>query len=88
MKVVTNIAKMHELSRQARGGGLVVALVPTMGYLHRGHTSLMHIARKQCDWLELPPKCGPTRFRFSVWPLWFVMPMLRAIRLERNYGHH
>lgn len=49
MKIVTSIAKMQELSRQARSAGLVVGFVPTMGYLHDGHIDLVRRARAMSD---------------------------------------
>ena len=49
MKIVETIAEVREQVKQWKKEGLTVALVPTMGYLHEGHRSLMERARKEND---------------------------------------
>jgi pantoate--beta-alanine ligase len=46
MQIIEAIDGMQQLALAARRAGTTIALVPTMGYLHEGHVSLMREGRK------------------------------------------
>lgn len=46
MQIVSSIAAMQRLAKKWQSAGIKTGFVPTMGYLHAGHLSLAHAARK------------------------------------------
>jgi pantoate--beta-alanine ligase len=59
MRTVTAIAAVRDWRRSLEG---TVGLVPTMGYLHAGHASLVRRARAECAHVAASVFVNPTQF--------------------------
>lgn len=62
MIVFTKVKEMQTFSESLRREGKIIAFVPTMGYFHEGHLSLMREGRKRGDCLVVSIYVNPTQF--------------------------
>ncbi len=62
MEIIRTIKDMQEFSRQARLDEKRIGVVPTMGFLHPGHSSLIDRARAEADLLIVTLFVNPAQF--------------------------
>jgi len=62
MKVIATIAELRAALKAERLKGRSIGLVPTMGYLHIGHMTLVRHARAACDVTVVSIFVNPTQF--------------------------
>ncbi|NOT54632.1 MAG: pantoate--beta-alanine ligase [Deltaproteobacteria bacterium] len=62
MEIINHIRDMQRWSETQRVAGKKIAFVPTMGYLHEGHISLVHEAKKQGDVVVVSIFVNPMQF--------------------------
>ena len=62
MKIIETVGEMKAASASMRARGRSIALVPTMGCLHRGHRELMRVARQAADEVVLSIFVNPAQF--------------------------
>lgn len=62
MEIIKKIEQMQGLSEKWRREGNIIALVPTMGFLHGGHIELLKVGREKGDRLIMSLFVNPIQF--------------------------
>jgi pantoate--beta-alanine ligase len=62
MERIATIKDMRQCIQKLKRSGKTIGFVPTMGYLHEGHLSLVDEAKKHCDVIIMSIFVNPTQF--------------------------
>ena len=62
MRTVRTVKELREALAPERRAGRSISLVPTMGFFHEGHLSLIRRARSQCDVVVVSLFVNPAQF--------------------------
>jgi pantoate--beta-alanine ligase len=88
MEIISDPQDMHARARQWRDQGLKVVLVPTMGFFHPGHLSLMEYGKTAGDRLVVSLFVNPAQFGPQEDLSRYPRDLDRDLRQAREAGVH
>ena len=92
MKVIKEIAAMQDVADYFRCVGKKIGFVPTMGFLHKGHTSLIDKAKEENDIVIVSIFVNPTQFLpgedFEKYPRDFLKDYFACEKAGVDYIFH
>lgn len=86
MKIIKEIAKLRAIIKKTKSGGKTIGLVPTMGYLHEGHLSLVRHAKKDTGFVVVSIFVNPAQFNNKNDLAKYPSDLKRDVRLLENAG--
>ena len=88
VKIIKTVREMHRAADRIRQAGLRLGLVPTMGYLHEGHLSLVRQALKVTDRVVVSIFVNPLQFGPTEDLAAYPRNLDRDLELIDQYGVH
>lgn len=85
MKIVTTVAEVRK-TLHALPSSYTIGFVPTMGYLHLGHRSLIQRAKEECDYVVLSIFVNPIQFGENEDYEQYPRDINRDTRIAENEG--
>lgn len=86
MQIIRTVKDMHAQTDLFRRAGKRIAFVPTMGYFHEGHLSLLREGRRRGDCLVVSIFVNPTQFSPGEDLERYPQDFERDLRLARGVG--
>jgi len=86
MEVFKTIPQVRQWVKAQRQQGRKIGLVPTMGYLHEGHLTLMRRAKNSCDAVIISIFVNPTQFGPQEDYERYPRDLERDLKLAREVG--
>lgn len=92
MNIINSVPSLRENLKEEREKGLTIGFVPTMGYLHEGHLSLIKKAKESSDIVVLSIYVNPTQFGpnedFDAYPRDIERDVQLAVDNQVDYLFH